>query len=94
MLTDKQVASLHKTFANKLSANTKWPQTGIFKIIQSGGFLGRLLGPLMKIVLSLMRKVVQPLAKRALITLRATAVTLGKDSRIHIQKFSVWGRQH
>ena len=28
-----------------------------------------------------MRKVVQPLAKRALIPLRVTAVTLGKDSR-------------
>ena len=50
LLTDRQVASLHKTFVNKLSTNIKWPQTQIFKIIQSDGLLGRLLGPLMKVV--------------------------------------------
>ena len=37
------------------------------------GFLGRLLGPLLKVGLSLMKNVVTPLAKSVLIPLRLTA---------------------
>ena len=36
-------------------------------MIQSGGSLGRLLGPLLKTGLPLMKNVIQPLAKSALI---------------------------
>ena len=42
-------------------------------MIQSGGFLGRLLGPLLKIGLPLITNVITPLAKRVLITLGLTA---------------------
>ena len=35
----------------------------ISKIIQSGGFLGRLLGPLLKTGLPLIKNVIKPLAK-------------------------------
>ena len=42
-------------------------------MIQSGGFLGRLLGPLIKTVLPIMKSVIQQLAKCVLIPLGLTA---------------------
>ena len=43
-----QVSKLCKAFANDSSANIKLSKTQLHKIGQSGGFLGRLLGPLLK----------------------------------------------
>ena len=48
LLTNTQVSKLRKTFANNSSANIKLSKTQLHKIGQSGGFLGRLLGPLLK----------------------------------------------
>ena len=48
LLTNRQVANLRKAFANYLSTDIKLSKTQISKMIQSGGFLGRLLGPLLK----------------------------------------------
>ena len=42
-------------------------------MIQSGGFLGRLLGPLLKTGLPLKENVIKPLAKSVLIPLELTA---------------------
>ena len=44
LLTNRQVANLRKTFANKSSTGIKLSKTQVYKIIQSGGLLGRLLG--------------------------------------------------
>ena len=44
-------------------------------MIQSGGFLGKLLGSLLKTGLLLMKNVIKPLAKRVLIPLWLTAAT-------------------
>ena len=52
-------------------------------MIQSGGFLGRLLGPLLKTGLPLLKSVIKPLAKRFLIPLGLTAATSAADVRIH-----------
>ena len=52
-------------------------------MIQSGGFLGRLLGPLRKTRLPLIKSVVKPLAKSVLIPLRLTAVASAADAGIH-----------
>ena len=41
LLTDRQVANLHKAFANYLSTDIKLSKTQISKMIQSGWFLGR-----------------------------------------------------
>ena len=41
LLTDRQVPSLRKAFANKSSNNIKLSKTPRSEIIQSGGFLGR-----------------------------------------------------
>ena len=42
-------------------------------MIQSGGFLGRLLGPSLRTGLPIMKSVIQPLAKTVLIPLGLTA---------------------
>ena len=53
------------------------------KIIQSGGFLGRLLGPLLKTRLPLIKNVIKALAKSVLIHLRLTAAASAADAGIH-----------
>ena len=58
-------------------------KTQLSKIIQFGGFLGRLLGPLLKTGLPLMKSVIQPLAKSLLILLRLTAAASAADAGIH-----------
>ena len=44
LLTDRQVSSLLKSFASYLSADIKLSKTQLTRMIQSGGFLSRLLG--------------------------------------------------
>ena len=53
LLTNTQVSRLCKAFVNGSSANIKLSKTQLHKIGQSGGFLGRPLGPLLKTTLSL-----------------------------------------
>ena len=52
-------------------------------MIQSGGFLGRLLGPLLKRGLPLIKNVIKPLTKTVLIPLGLTAAALATDVGIH-----------
>ena len=52
-------------------------------MIQSGGFLGRPLGLLLKTGLPLMKNVLQTLAKRVLIPLGITAAVSAADAGIH-----------
>ena len=52
-------------------------------MIQSGGFLGRLLGPLLNTGLPLMKNVIKPLAKSVLIPLGLTAAASAADAGIH-----------
>ena len=51
-------------------------------MMQSGGFLGRLLGPSLKTGLPLIKNVIKPLAKSILISLRLTAAESAADSGI------------
>ena len=53
------------------------------KIGQSGGFLGRLVGPLLKTALPLIGNVLKPLAKSVLIPLGLTAAASATDAAIH-----------
>ena len=82
LLTNRQVANLRKAFANKLSTDTKLSKIQIPKMMQSGGFLGRLLGPLLKTGLPLIKNVIKPLAKSFLIPLGLT-VAAAADVGIH-----------
>ena len=81
LLTHRQVANLRKAFANNSLADTKLSKTQLSKIIQSGGYLDRLLGPLLKTSLRLMRKVLKPLANSVLIPLGLK--TAAVDRGIH-----------
>ena len=83
LLTNRQVANLRKAFANHSSADIKLSKTQLSKMIQSGGFLGRLLGPLLKTGLPLIKNVIKPLAKSVLIPLGLTAAASAADAGIH-----------
>ena len=48
LLTNRQVSDLRKAFANHSSADIKLSKTQLSMMLQSGGFLGRLLSPLLK----------------------------------------------
>ena len=52
-------------------------------MIQLGGFLGGLLGPLLKTGLPLMKSVIKPLAKSVLMPLGLTAAASAADAGIH-----------
>ena len=83
LLTNRQIANLCKAFPNYLSNDIKLSKTQISKMIQSGGFLGRLLGPLLKTGLPLMKNVIKPLAKSVLIPLGLTAGASAAEEGIH-----------
>ena len=53
------------------------------KIGQSGEFLGRLFGPLLKTRSPLIGNVLKPLAKSVLMPLRLTAASSATDAAIH-----------
>ena len=55
LLTNRQVANLCKASANYLSTDIKLSKTQISRMIQLGGFIGRLLDPLLKTGLPLMK---------------------------------------
>ena len=83
LLTDRQVCSIRKAFANNSSVDIKFSKAQLSKMIQSGGFLGKLLGPLLKTELPLMKSVITPLAKSVLIPLGLTAAASAADAGIH-----------
>ena len=83
LLTNRQVANLRKAFANYLSIDVKLSKPQLSKMIQSGGFLGRLLGPLLKTGLRLIKNVIKLLAKSVLIPLGLTAAASAADAGIH-----------
>ena len=63
LVTNRQVANLRKAFTNNLATDIKWSKNQLSKMIQSGGFLIRLLGLLLKTGLPLIKSVIEPLAK-------------------------------
>ena len=87
LLTNTQVSKLRKAFEDSSSANMKLSNTQLHKIGQSGRFLGRLLGLLLKTGLSLIGNALKPLAKSVLIPLGLTAVGSATDAAIHKKTF-------
>ena len=83
LLTDRQISSIRKAFSNNSSVDIKFSKTQLSKMIQSGGFLGRLLGPLLKTGLPLIKNVIKPLAKSVLIPLGLTAPASAASAAIH-----------
>ena len=70
LLTNRQVANICKAFAKNTSTDIKLSKTQLSKMIQSGGFLGNLLGkltgPLMKVAVPLAKNVLAPLGISAI----------------------------
>ena len=83
LLTNRQVANICKAFANHLSTDIKFSKAQLSKMIQSGGFLGKPLGPLLRTGLPLMKSVIKPLAKSVLIPFGLTAAASAADAGIH-----------
>ena len=83
LLTNRQVTNLCKAFTNISSTDIKSSKTQLSKMIQSGGFIGRLLGPLLKTELPLIKNAIKPLAKSFLIPLELTAGASAADAGIH-----------
>ena len=81
LLTNRQVVNLRKAFANNLSTGIKLSKTQLSRMIQLGGFLGRLLGSLLKTGLPLTKNVKKPLPKSVLIPLGLTAAASETDAR-------------
>ena len=69
LLTNRQVANIRKGFANHSSIDIKLSKTQLSKMIQSGGFLGNLLGklagPLLKVAMPLPKNLLAPLGLSA-----------------------------
>ena len=83
LLTNRQVTNIRKAFANNSSIEIKLSKTQLLKMIQSGGFLGRLLGPLLKTGLPLIKNVMKPSVKSVLMPLGLTAAASAADVGIH-----------
>ena len=75
LLTNKQVLNLCK--------DLKLTKIQLSKIIQSGGFFGRFLGPLLKTGLPLIKNVIKPLAKIVLVPLGLSEAASSADAGIH-----------
>ena len=83
LLTNRQVSNLRKAFPNLLSADIKLSKTQLSKMIQSVGFLGRLLVPLLKTGLPLIKNVIKPLAKIVFHPLGLSAAASAADAIKH-----------
>ena len=83
LLTTRQRTKLRNAFNNNMSTDLKFSKAQIFKIIQSGGFLGSLLskiaGPLIKVTVPLAKSILAPLG----ITAAASAIDAGIQNNIH-----------
>ena len=82
LFTNRQVANLRKAFAKHTSTDIKLSKTPLFKMIQSGVFLCRLIGPLLRTI--------QPSANSVLIPLGLAAAASAADAEIHKKCLSIW----
>ena len=83
LLLERQVSNTRKIFSNNSAVDMKFSKTQWSKMIKSGGFLGKLLGPLLKTGLPLIKNVITPLAKSILIPLGLAAAASAADAGIH-----------
>ena len=59
-------------------------------MVQLGGFLGRLISPLLRTGSPLIKNVIQPLAKSVLIPLGLTVAASAADAGIHKKNLRIW----
>ena len=90
LVTDRQVANLCNTFGNNSSTDIKLSKTHLSKMIQSGGILDRLLGPLLQTGLRFIKNVIKPLAKSIFIPSGLVTAASAADAGIHKKNISLW----
>ena len=88
LLITREAIKLRNAIENNMSTDIKFSKAQISKIIQSAGFLGKFLGPLLKTGLPLTKNVIKLLTKSILIPLRLTAAVSAADAGI--QKKDSW----
>ena len=93
LLTNTQVSRLCKAFPENSSANIKLSRTQLYKMQQSRGFLGRLLGALLKTGLPLTGTIIRLLPKSVLTPLALTAAVATADAAIN-KKCLDWVRRY
>ena len=81
-LTQRQITKLRNNIENNLKTDIKLSKAQISKIIQSGRFLGKLLGPLLKTGLPLLKSVMKPFDLLGL-TAASSAIDAGVQKRIY-----------
>ena len=83
LLTTRQNTKLHNAINNNLATDIKLSKAQIKKIIQSGGFLSKLLsklsGPFMKVAVPLAKNVLAPLG----LTAAMSAINGGIQKKMH-----------
>ena len=81
--TTGQTTKLRNAIKNNLQTDIKLSRAQISKISQSGGFLGKILGPLLKTGLPLLKSVIKPLGLLGL-TAASSAVGAGVQKNIFL----------
>ena len=61
LLTTRQITKLRNAIENNMLTDIRLSKAQISKIIQSGGFLDKIIGPLLKTGWSLLKSVIKPL---------------------------------
>ena len=82
LLTTRQTTKLRNAIKNNISTDIKLSKAQISKIIQSGGFLGKILGPLLKTGLPLLKSVIKPLGLLGL-TAASSGIDAGVQKKIY-----------
>ena len=88
LLTTRQTTKLRNAIENNISTDIKLSNAQISKIIQSGGFLGKFLGPLLKTGLPLMKNTIKLLAKNvqtledSCILLKGVTKTIKNETKV------------
>ena len=86
LLTTRQTTKQRDAIENNMSTDIKFSKAQISKIIQSGGFLGKLLDPLLKTELPLIKNLIKPITKSFLIPLGLTAAASAAGAGIQKKK--------
>ena len=82
LLTTRQTTKLRNALENNMSTDINLIKAQMSKIIQSGGFLGKRLGPLSKTGLPLLKSVIKPLRLLGL-TAASSAIDAGIQKKIY-----------
>ena len=93
LITTRQTTKLRNEIENNMSTDIRLSNAQMSKIIQSGGFPRKLLGPLLKTGLPLIKNVIKPLAKSVLIPLELTGAASAADAGIQKKKYLVLKQQ-